>query len=74
MVYQSWPAASPESKTGRMCGCCRREEKALGAQCRRELGMENLEGDQPVVSEVPGAVDRGHAAAPEFLLEHVAIA
>ena len=49
-------------------------EKALGAQCRRELGMENLEGDQPVVSEVPGAVDRGHAAAPEFLLEHVAIA
>ena len=48
-------------------------EKALGAQCRRELGMENFEGDQPVVSEITGAVDRGHAATPEFLLEHVAI-
>ena len=49
-------------------------EKSLGAQRRREFGMEHLEGDQPVVSEVTGAVDRGHAATPEFLLEHVAIA
>jgi hypothetical protein len=49
-------------------------EKALGAQGRRELGMEDFEGDQSVVSEVPGAVDRGHATASEFFLEHVAIA
>ena len=49
-------------------------EKALGAQCCRELGMEDFEGDQSVVSEVPSAVDRGHATASEFFLEHVAIA
>ena len=49
-------------------------EKPLGTQGRREFGVENFEGDQPVVAEVPGTVDRGHATAPEFLLEYVAIA
>ena len=29
-----------------------------------ELGAEDLEGDRPVVPEVVGEVDRGHAAAP----------
>jgi hypothetical protein len=49
-------------------------EKAFGAQCGRELRMEDFERDQAVVSEIPGAVDRGHATASEFFLEHIAIA
>jgi hypothetical protein len=35
--------------------------------------LEDLEGDRPVVLEVPGQVDRGHPAAAELALERVVI-
>ena len=49
-------------------------QEALGAERGGELGAEHLEGDLAVVLEVVGQVDRGHAAAPELALEHVAVA
>ncbi len=48
-------------------------EEALGTQGSGELRMEQLQGDPPVMLEVLGEVDRGHAAAPELALEHVAL-
>jgi hypothetical protein len=33
--------------------------------------MQNLEGDRPVVAQVLGEEDGGHAAAPELTLESV---
>ena len=77
MVYQSRPAASPESSTGRMCGWSRRaairisRRKRSGPSVAGELGMQHLEGDVAVVLEVVGEVDRGHAAAPELPLDAV---
>ena len=38
--------------------------EAFGAERRRQLGVQHLEGDRAVVPEVVGEVDRGHAAAP----------
>ena len=35
--------------------------EALGAERGGELGVEHLERDRPVVPEVAGEVDRGHA-------------
>ena len=46
--------------------------EALGAERRGQLGMEHLERDRTVVPEVAGEIDRGHAAAAELALEHVA--
>ena len=43
----------------------------LGAQDRRQLGMQHLQGDRPVVLQVVGQVDRGHAPAPELSLERI---
>ena len=40
----------------------------------RHLGQEHLEGHVPLVTQVPGAVDDGHPAAPDLLLEPVAVA
>ena len=45
----------------------------LGAERGGQLGVEHLERDRPVVPEVLGEVDRGHAAAAELALEPVAI-
>ena len=62
-----------------MCGCWSRAasldlpDKPLGAQRVRQLGMEDLQGDGAVVPEIAGEVDRGHAAAAELALEHVAV-
>ncbi len=36
--------------------------------------MQHLEGDRPVVAEVVGEVDRGHAAAAELAFDRVAVA
>ena len=47
--------------------------KALGAERGGELGVEHLEGDRPVVLEVVGQEDRGHAPAPELALERIAV-
>ena len=49
-------------------------QEPLGTEGGGELGLEHLEGDRPVVLEVAGEIDRGHAAAPELALEHVAVA
>ena len=45
----------------------------LGAERGGELGVEHLERDRPVVPQVLGQVDRGHAAPAELALEPVAI-
>ena len=47
--------------------------EAVGAERLGQLGMEHLERDRPLVPEVVGQKDRGHAPAPEFALEAVAI-
>ena len=79
MVNQSRPAASPESWTVRMWGCCSRAAsrisrwKRSGPRRGGELGEEHLEGDRAVVPEVVGQVDHGHPAAPELALEGVAV-
>ena len=49
-------------------------QEALGAERAAELGVQDLERHRPVVLEVAGEVDRGHAAAAELALEHVAVA
>ena len=79
MVNQSWPAASPESWTVRMCGCCSRAAslisrwKRSGPSACGELGVQHLERDRPVVPQVLGQEDGGHPAPPELALEPVAI-
>ena len=49
-------------------------EEALGAERRRQLGPQHLDGDLAVVLEVLGEIDRGHAALAELALDAVAIA
>ena len=49
------------------------EEEALGTQGGGELRVEQLQGDPPVMLEVQGEVDRGHAPAAELALEHVTL-
>ncbi len=48
-------------------------EKALGAHRGGELGVEHLDRDRPVVLEVAGEPDGGHAPAAELALERVAV-
>ena len=48
-------------------------QEALGAERGGELGVEHLERDRAVVLEVVREIDRGHAAAAELALEHVAV-
>jgi hypothetical protein len=43
----------------------------LGAQRRGQLGQEDFQRDRPVVPEVLGQVDRGHAPAAELALDRV---
>ena len=58
-----------------MWGCCRRAairislEEPLGAERGGQLRAQHLEGDRPVVPEVVGEVDRGHAAAAQLALD-----
>ena len=47
--------------------------ESLGPECRGEVWVQNFESDGPVVSEILGEVNRGHAPAPEFLHEHVTV-
>jgi hypothetical protein len=46
--------------------------EALGAEARRELGVEHLERDGTPVLEVAGEENRGHATASELALDRVA--
>jgi hypothetical protein len=45
----------------------------LRAERRREVRMEHLERDRPVVPEVAGEPDGGHAAAAQLALELVSV-
>jgi hypothetical protein len=78
-VNQSCPADSPESWTKKDVGVLEPGGKvdlaleALGAKCRGQVGMQHLERDRPVVLQVMGEIDRGHATAPELALEPVAL-
>ena len=45
----------------------------LRAQGIGQLRMEHFERDRPVVAQVPGEVDRGHAPAAELPLDPVSI-
>ena len=45
--------------------------EALGAERVSEIGVQHLERDRPVVPQVLGEEDGGHAAAPELALEGV---
>ena len=49
-------------------------EKALRPYCPGKLRVEYFEGDKTVMPAVLCKVDRGHAAAAELPLDHVAIA
>jgi hypothetical protein len=48
-------------------------EKAVGPQRTGDLGPEDLECDPPLVLEVAGEIDGGHAAPPELALDRVAV-
>ena len=45
--------------------------EALGAERAREIGVQHLERDRPVVPQILGEEDGGHAAPPELALEGV---
>ncbi len=45
----------------------------LGPHGGGELGVEDLEGDGPVVAEIPREIHGGHAAPPELALDGVAV-
>ena len=48
-------------------------EEPLGAEAGGQLGAHELDGDRALVPEVAGAVDRGHPALAELLLDLVAV-
>ena len=47
--------------------------EAIGAEGGGEVGVKHLERHRPVVPEVPGEVDHGHAPATELALERVPV-
>ena len=47
-------------------------QKPLGPDNRSQIRLQDLEGHLPVVLEVIGQVDRGHAALTELTLDGVA--
>ena len=47
--------------------------EALGTKRVAQVGMKNLQGNRPVVSQVPRQVDRGHAATTQLPLDGVAV-
>ena len=49
------------------------DHEPLGAEYRREFGLQDLHGDQAVVLEVVREVDGGHAALPELALDAVPV-
>ena len=48
-------------------------QEALGADHGRQLGPEHLERHPPVVPDVLGQVDGGHAAGADLAVEPVAV-
>jgi hypothetical protein len=49
-------------------------EESLRAERAGEIGVQNFERHPPVVTEVAGQPDGGHAAASELALDRVAVA
>ena len=47
-------------------------EEPLGADGGGEIGLEHLERHVAVVAEIPGQIDRGHAALTELALDAIA--
>ena len=47
--------------------------KALGAERPRQFRMQHFERHWPLVAEVLGQVNRGHAAASELVLDAVTV-
>ena len=47
-------------------------EKTLNAQYRAKFGVEDFEGDQAFVPDVPSEIDRRHAAAADLTVDGVA--
>jgi hypothetical protein len=47
--------------------------KALGAERRGQLRMEDLQRNRPVMAQVMGEIHRRHTTAPEFALDTVAV-
>jgi hypothetical protein len=54
------------------CGQPDLAPEALRPQGLGQLRVEHLEGDRPLVPQVPGQVDGGHPAAAELALDRVA--
>src|SRR3954452_21245139 len=48
-------------------------EEPLGADHRRELGVEHLDGDLPVVARIRREEDGRHSAAAELALDRIAV-
>ena len=48
-------------------------KESLRAEGGRELLVQNLEGNRPVVAEIPSQIHRGHASVPELALQHVTL-
>jgi hypothetical protein len=48
-------------------------EEPRDAQRLGEIGVEDLEGDLAVVTQVLGEIHRAHPALPEFALDRVAV-
>ena len=77
MTKYSRPPASPESKSGRMCGWVSRggevdlAEEPLAAERLGEVLAQDLDGDVAVVLEVAREVDGRHAAGAELALDAV---
>jgi hypothetical protein len=51
------------------CGEPNFADEPLGPERRGQLGGEHFEGDQPLVLQVPGEIDRGHPAPAELAIE-----
>ena len=47
-------------------------KEAVGADPGGELGPQDLDGDRPIVAEVPAAIDDRHAAPAELAVEAIA--
>ena len=48
-------------------------EKPFGAERGGQLRAQNFDRDRAVVFQVPGEINRGHPARPEFALDRVTI-
>ena len=48
-------------------------KESLGAERRSQFGTQDLERHFPVVLDIIGQIDRGHASAPQFPLDGVAV-